>query len=97
MVNTFCDNCGHEFSLKAQDILQYKFKDIEAQYFKCEACGEIYITRVNDTFINNQMQRFYRFKRVGNEALANKCRDKMVKHIEFVKPIIKESIRLKNA
>lgn len=97
MVNTFCNNCSHEFSLKAQDILQYKFKDIEAQYFKCEACGEIYITRVNDTFINNQMQRLHRFKRVGNGTLANKCIRRITEHLVFIKPIIIESIKSKNA
>lgn len=97
MVNTFCDNCGHGFNLKAQDILGYKYKDIEAQYFKCEACGEIYITMVNDKFLNNLSKTFHRAKRYGNVAWANETRNRMIKHLEFVKPIIKESIRLKNA
>ena len=97
MIKIVCEKCNHEFTLKAQDILEYKYKDIEAQYFKCEKCKWIHITMVNDNFINNLARTFQRLKRIGNLAWANETRNRMIKHLEFIKPLIKESIMSKNA
>ena len=51
-IETKCNKCKHDIQLKAQDLLTYTDKCIEAQYFKCERCKEIHITSVIDDHIN---------------------------------------------
>ena len=50
-IETKCNKCKHDIQLKAQDILTYKDKYIEAQYFQCERCKEVHITKVIDNHI----------------------------------------------
>lgn len=93
-IETRCDACKHEFTLEVQNFNTARIRSVDIQYFMCEKCKEVYITKVEDDYILKQQKKIKKYLRNGEYELSTRCRERLSKHMIAIRPQLHADLKI---